>query len=669
MAVNHFIKGGQTFSQNWRMFFDIFWKVFVIFLIIWFIALASLIYVKTTAYQRYQAYTLLKAEPFSWLFNDLEGRLDHLGLITTDNPEDKAKLAYQNPNGSVSHITVDQAIQRIATPAFMRELKNILFWNMLESLLISLLLTIMIARLLMQYGRVISAKKILRGGSVCQANQLKHIVKKRNKHLSALSVAGIPLPYNADKQHIWINGTTGSGKTVAFSDMMAQIRQNKQRAVVYDIMGTYVARFYRPGKDIILNPFDERFPGWQPWTECHNSIDYDMLAASQIPITPGLGSDDPFWKKSARSLYSATLRRLSEEGEISNGTLLRYLLTSDLDQLRKLLKNTEAESLVSKDLEKTSLSIKAILNDSIKGMRFLGDDESTFSIREWVRRDNDDSWVFITSRPDYHETLMPLISTWYDTAITEALSLPNDDQRRIYFPLDELPTLQYLPALSKGMPLGRQKGLCFILGTQDLAQLRINYGADGAKSLIGNANNKLILRTEGDAENVSNLFNKSEYQDNTESVSYGVTDNRHGVSISKQRHMQSIILPSELQNLDDLQGYLRLPGRYPTAKVQLKYIDYAEPNERLIPKKHHVDWLSGQSSKPDIETNSELASPADELEQKDLYQPNQSKLTQAIDKNQSDNLAAKNKQTVVQQELNNANNQTDKSIEDDHYRL
>ena len=41
--------------------------------------------------------------------------------------------------------------------------------------------------------------------------------------------------------------------------------------------------------------------------------------------------------------------------------------------------------------------------------------------------------------------------------------------------------------------------------------------------------------------------------------------------MSKQKNMQYVVLPSELQNLDDLQGYLRVPSPYPIAKIKMDY--------------------------------------------------------------------------------------------------
>ena len=596
MGINSFIKGGQTISQNTRMFFNIFWKVIFTFISLWILILSFLIYIKTNETQRDLFFTYIEAKPFVYIYRLIDPPLKKLGLDNTKKQSFKFDLKIKTPDGSIHNASPEQVIYHLISSAFIQRMEQYLYISILESFIVSLVLTIIITKLLMIYGKSISTNKLLRGIKVCTPNELNKLVQKNGKDsLSEIKIANIKLPKNAETQHIWINGTTGAGKTVTFSDMLSQIRDKKRRAIVYDIMGTYVGRFYRPEKDIILNPFDERSPSWNPWVECTNSQDYEMLAASQIPKSGGRTGEDPFWKDAARSLYAATLERLARDGRTDNHTLLRYLLTSDLENLRELLANSAAESLVSKDLEKTALSVKAILNNYIKGLRFLDDSCNVFSIRKWVEKE-EDSWIFITSRPDIHETLMPLISAWYDTAITAALSLKEDKERRIYFALDELPTLEYLSSLKKGMSLGRQKGLSFILGTQDLSQLQVNYGVDNTKTIIGNANNKLILRTSSDAENISNIFSKSEYEENTESVSYGVTDNRDGVSISTHRNVKNTVLASELQNLDNLEGYVKVAGNYPIAKVKLQYVNYEEKNERYLQKKIQTDLMSASEN-------------------------------------------------------------------------
>ena len=49
----------------------------------------------------------------------------------------------------------------------------------------------------------------------------------------------IPWPERAETQHTIISGTTGSGKTVLISDLVAQIRARGERCILYDKMGSY----------------------------------------------------------------------------------------------------------------------------------------------------------------------------------------------------------------------------------------------------------------------------------------------------------------------------------------------------------------------------------------------------------------------------------------------
>lgn len=655
-------KGGQTFFQSMRMFFDIFWKLVIAFILVWIVSFALIGYVKTTSYQRYKIYVLLKAEPMSFLFHRVGKELGDIGLVSKNNPESGAKITFQNEDGSAEHLTDDEAVNRVATSYFIGFIRNLLFWNSIQSTILSFLMTYLLAWFLIRFGQAVTEQKTLRGTTLQSSKELSDEIRNRNrKKLSPLSIAKVPLPEGGETKHIWINGTTGAGKTVAFSELMTQVRKQKGKAIVYDIMGTFTARFYRPGKDIILNPFDDRSPAWNLWAECEKSVDYEALAASLIPIIPGAASQDPFWTKAARSLVSATARRLAKTGKPKTITLLRYLLTADLEKLQDLLKNTEAEALVSEKLEKTALSVKAVLNDYIKSMRFLHDDGDLFSIRDWVKNEDDDSWLFITSRSDYHETLKPLISAWYDVAITTALSLPHNQKRRIYNFIDELPTLQYLPSLEKGISQGRQFGLCFVLGTQALSQMRVSYGVDNAKTVVDNCNTKIMLRTAGDADQIAGLFNKSELQENSESVSYGVTDNRDGVSISKRTHMQYVVLPSELQDLDDLNAYLRVPGSYPVAKITFDYVKYPEPNERLVPRDADVDWLVEGEESGDDDFHDDVP---DALEEKDLYKPAKKELAKPLLKEKG-KASEKKRTNILEQEVENANVPLGKSMDDE----
>src|SRR3546814_8035562 len=92
--------------------------------------------------------------------------------------------------------------------------------------------------------------------------------------------------------------------------MLEGIRAKGKRAIVYDTAGTFVEKFYREGKDILLNPLDERSAVWSPWVDVPHDYHYDQIAESTIPDKHG----DPFWPKAARG----TLRSEEHTSELQS---------------------------------------------------------------------------------------------------------------------------------------------------------------------------------------------------------------------------------------------------------------------------------------------------------------------------------------------------------------
>ena len=88
---------------------------------------------------------------------------------------------------------------------------------------------------------------------------------------------------DSETQHMMITGTTGSGKTNCFHHLLPQIRTLGQRALIVDTTGEFVSRYYREGKDIILNPLDARSESWSPWVECTEDYHFEELASNLIP--------------------------------------------------------------------------------------------------------------------------------------------------------------------------------------------------------------------------------------------------------------------------------------------------------------------------------------------------------------------------------------------------
>ena len=663
-------KGGQTFFQSMRMFFDIFWKLVIAFILVWVVSFSLIGYVKTTAYQRYKVYVLLKAEPMSFLFHRVGKEMGNIGLVSKNNPESSAKIIFKNENGVVEQLTDDEAVNRVATPYFIGFIMHLAFWSTIQATIISFLLTYLLAWFLIKFGQAVTKQKTIRGSISCSPEELNKLVSKKGAgKTSDISIANITLPEAAETKHCLINGSVGSGKTVCLSEVMAQVRKSGKKAIVYDKMGTHTARFYRPGKDIILNPFDKRSPLWLLANEIRMDADYKSIASSLIP-EEGKNAQDPFWNIAARELLAASAKYLHKEGKTDNVTLLDYVLGADLDRIKELLKDTVVGALVSEHSEKTTTSIKSILTAYISSLEYLPTEGDIFSIRDWVANEDDDSWLFITSRADMHQAVKPLISTWLDIATNAVLSLPRSRERRIYEFLDELPTLQMLPSLPISMAEGRQFGLCVFITIQSLSQIYKHYGEHAANEVMDLCNTLVALRAPDrkTANMISDMLNEAEVEEFNESLSYGVTDNRDGVSINRNRHMQKVALPSEIQNLDDLEAYLRIPGNFPIAKIKFDYVDYEEPNEPIILREGITEKIDVNKNNP-VVNDEDDDGVADGLKgiEKDDKQLKTVVVHKSVKHKAEKDIGAVDKTMRIEQE--NANVPIEKDIDDDRYNF
>jgi len=70
---------------------------------------------------------------------------------------------------------------------------------------------------------------------------------------------------------------------------------------------------------------------------------------------------------------------------------------------------------------------------------------------------------------------------------------------------------------------------------------------------------------------ISKVLGEKEIQEVRENVSYGADTVGDGVSLKRQERKKSIVLPTEISTLEDLQCYVKLPGGYPVTSVEMWY--------------------------------------------------------------------------------------------------
>ena len=397
-------------------------------------------------------------------------------------------------------------------------------------------------------------------------------------------IAGVPYPERAETQHTIVSGTTGSGKTVLISDLVAQIRKRGERCVVYDKMGSYTRAFFDPDRDALLNPLDARSPRWSPFYEARSPRDFDTMAAALIPQQKD--TVDPFWVTAARQLFANGAGVLRERGVTENRVLVEHLLKTDLSKLAEAMEGTVAQSIVDPENPKTALSVRAMLTANIGALEYLPDTGAPFSIREWISNDNRGGFLFLTSRGDQHASLRGLISTWLEIAVNAMLSLEQDDERRIWVVLDELPTLHQVPSLQPGLAESRQFGGCFALGIQVVSALRDLYGRNGAETISGLCGTRVVLAApdRDTAQWSADSLGRAEVEEIAEGFSYGANTIRDGVSLTPKRELRPLALASEIMQLQSLHGWLRFPGPLPVARIRLNYVARPKAAERFVPR-------------------------------------------------------------------------------------
>ena len=579
-SLKNYTRGSQTTTHSVRMAKQSFSKMFTTFLLCILVANAIGFFINTSHRERYFLFKSLDA-----LIHIADYKITNTILMNRDTSA--LIMSYRESNGTPARINASTLVND--------GLSHGIYYEIVHSQLIAtaigggfaFLLNWLIWWYLIRKGEDLTDEKHLRGGSFSESpNVIKKL--KQDNNVSRYTIANVPLAARSETQHIMISGAPGTGKTVCISQFIEQIRREKSRAIIYDKMGTYTQRFFREGKDILLNPLDLRFPGWHIWKECRLPSDFDRMAESLMPMSTS--GQDPFWTHAARVMFSVAGRKLAKKNPTTR-QLLRYLLMADLNRIKEIFANTEAESLVSEDAAKMALSVKAVLAVNLRAMLYLQESKKAFSIRDWVQNDKDDACIFITSREDMHATLTPLIASWIDVASNAILSLAPNIDRRIWLVLDELGSLKYLPSLPNFMEQSRQFGGCTLMGFHSLPQFYKNFGHDGAEEILGVCNTGIHFRSTDKvtSDYVSDIMGEQEIEERSESISYSAHQGRDSVSLVEHKKLKRIILPTEIRRLDDLTAYLRLKGDIPITKIAFNYKAYPEIAPRYIERAVCID--------------------------------------------------------------------------------
>jgi len=415
-------------------------------------------------------------------------------------------------------------------------------------------------------ARLVTARELTRWSNAQWKTYLKRF--KGRKTTKPLTVAGIPFPPNSAEAQTGLYGTVGVGKTNAMAEMLATIRENGGKAIVYDRMGSFVSKFYDADTDFILNPFDTRSVSWNVFDDVLDAASFTQIAEVMIPERSG-ASSDPFWQQSARIVFDYAARVLYQRDNPTMADLVKYILELPADQLSELIASTPGKHFFSEGIEKTSQSIRANMIAELRFLEFLRDDGERFSIREWVNSD-EPSVLFLTGDAEHAAATRNIISSVLEISANAYMSRGRCSEPRCYVFMDEVPSLNRLPFLVSSLAEIRQFGVCYVLGYQVYSQLEDIYGRDAAQSINGNINNRVIFSTPDHrtAKLCSESLGSEDLIEKTSNISVGAHEARDGVGFQQTRIERPLVTTSEIQVLPQFAAFIKFAYNAPLARVE-----------------------------------------------------------------------------------------------------
>ncbi len=225
--------------------------------------------------------------------------------------------------------------------------------------------------------------------------------------------------------------------------------------------------------------------------------------------------------------------------------------------------------------EKSAASVRGVLSSFLTCFEFLMDTDQPFSIRNWVQEKNEkDEWLFISCKTNQRAALNPLLSCWFSVAVRSLLEMSPDFDRRLWFIIDELPTLNRLRDLETLLAESRKYGGCAVLALQSITQFEAIYGRATAETIISNCATKIVFAEQNpvNAGRISEIFGEQEIKEFQKGLSYGANDIRDGVNLSQQVRHQLLITKTDIQFLQRNHAFVRLPDNYPIVKVKMPII-------------------------------------------------------------------------------------------------
>lgn len=363
----------------------------------------------------------------------------------------------------------------------------------------------------------------------------------------------VRVPRHEENSHFVLAGDSGTGKTSLMRQILTQVRERGETAVVYDPALEFTPQFFDPTSDVILNPTDLRMPFWTPSDEVQYPPEVLALAGSLFPDKP---HENTFFTESARKIFAHLLRYRPTPQDLT-------AWMKDMNEVDRRIAGTELEAMVPVSAAGQRAAVQGTFNQAAAAFQLLPKESETkgrWSAAAWAKERK--GWLFLPSTPTQRESLRPLLSMWLDSLILRLMELGHNGVRPVWFVLDELASLQQLPQLPTVITESRKANVCLVLGFQGRSQLEALYGLQ-AEAMLSQPMTKIFLRTSEPhaAEWISKSIGDVEVmrleQSYTEGFPAILSPNQSSRTSAWQRRTEPLVMASTIVGLKNLTGYLK----------------------------------------------------------------------------------------------------------------
>jgi hypothetical protein len=385
----------------------------------------------------------------------------------------------------------------------------------------------------------------------------------------------VRVPREREAMHFLIVGDSGTGKSAAIRQVLSQIWERGETAIVYDPALEYVPQFYRESRgDVILNPLDARCPFWTPGDEVPHEAEALTVAAS---LFPDRGRENQFFVDAPRKIF-AHLINLKPTPE-----QLTYWMCHE-EEIEKRVRGTELAAMIHATAPPQRSGVLGSLNMVADAFKLLPAERETarrWSAYQWSRERK--GWLFLTSKPTMRERLTPLLSLWLDLLVLRLMNEGGNGARKTWFVLDELATLQKLPQLTTAITESRKSNCPMVLGFQGKAQVETLYGHI-AEAMLSQPATKIFFKTSEPhaSEWISKSIGEVEVERFRESRTRGVFPH-HRETEQREITREPLVMASEIGGLEPLHGYLKHGNL--VVRMRIPYLTLEEPAEKFVERK------------------------------------------------------------------------------------